>query len=242
MTTTGDMLKFDAALYSGVLLKAATLAEAFTPAKLNNGEIVNAENSTAKSSYGLGWFIMDDTTMGKIVWHSGGVPGGLSIFFRNLSRRQTVIALDNTFNTGLYKYGLNAMNILNDRQLLRIKKPLVREYNIALQRKGIDAAFCKLIELKADILHYYLSEDDMNELGLQMLYAATFDHRKEFALEVLKQNILLFPDSFNTYDSYGEALANVGKKEEAIEMYKKSIDINPKNKGGKKAIEELLKR
>ncbi|MBA4053271.1 MAG: hypothetical protein C0490_01025 [Marivirga sp.] len=32
---------------------------------------------------------------------------------------------------------------------------------------------------------------------------------------------LLFPDGFNTYDSYGEGLANIGKKEEAIYMYKK---------------------
>jgi tetratricopeptide (TPR) repeat protein len=40
--------------------------------------------------------------------------------------------------------------------------------------------------------------------------------------------------SFNTYDSYGEALANIGKKEEAIYMYEKSIALNPKNVSGKR--------
>ncbi len=242
MTTTGDMLKFDGALYSGKLLKPATLAEAFTPSKLNNGQNVNAENSTIESSYGLGWFIAKDETMGKIVWHSGGVPGGLSIFFRNITKRQTVIAFDNTFDKGLYKFGANAMNIINDKPLTSFKQSLVRGYNLTLQEQGTDAAFCKLIELKADTLHYYLSEDDMNELGLQTLYAASFADHKKFALEILKQNILLFPGSFNTYDSYGEALANVGKNKEAIFMYRKSLEINPKNEGGERAVEQLLKK
>ena len=33
---------------------------------------------------------------------------------------------------------------------------------------------------------------------------------------------------------YGEALLNIGKKDEAIRMYKKSIELNPKNECGKK--------
>lgn len=242
MITTGDLLKFDEALYSGNILKPSTLEEAFTPAKLNNGENTNAENGTGKASYGLGWFIFDDTTMGKIVWHSGGVPGGLSIFLRNITKKQTVIAFDNAFDRGLYTYGLNAMNILNDKPIINRPKSLTYEYNLSLIKKGADAAFCKLIELKADSLHYNLNEDDMNELGLQLLYAASFDKHKELALEVLKLNVLLFPNGFNTYDSYGEALADTDKKEEAIYMYKKSIELNPKNEVGKKALEVLIKK
>ena len=55
----------------------------------------------------------------------------------------------------------------------------------------------------------------MNELGLRLLYEAKFTGHNQLALEVLKLNTLFFPDSFNTYDSYGEALAQTGKKEEA---------------------------
>jgi len=239
--TTGDLLKFDEALYSGKILKPATLQEAFAPSKLNNGEMVNTQNGTGKSSYGLGWFIFDDSTAGKIVWHSGGVPGGLSIFLRNISKKQTVIAFDNKFGLSLYKMGVNAMNILNDRPVVNLKKSLAQDYGIALAKHGPDAAFCKLIALKADTVHYYLSEDDINELGLQLLYAAAFDKHTAAAMEVLKLNILLFPEGFNTYDSYGEALAYTGKKEEAIAMYKRSIELNPKNETGKKRLADLLK-
>jgi CubicO group peptidase (beta-lactamase class C family) len=240
MTTAGDMLKFDDALYSGVLLKPATLEEAFTPSRLNNGERTDATTGTGKASYGLGWFIFDDTSQGKIVWHSGGVPGGLSIFMRNIPKRQTVIAFDNEFDKGLYKDGVNAMNILNERPVLATRISPVRLYADTLLHYGADAAFCALMEMNDDTLHYHLDEDDLNELGLQLLYAATFKQHTNLALEVLKLNTLLFPKGFNTYDSYGEALASIGKREDAVYMYKKSLQLNPASESGKQALEKLL--
>ena len=53
-------------------------------------------------------------------------------------------------------------------------------------------------------------------------------------------NVDLFPLSWNSYDSYGEILLKTGKKEEAIKMYQKSIELNPNNEGGKKILKELL--
>ncbi len=63
-------------------------------------------------------------------------------------------------------------------------------------------------------------------------------HQPE-ALEGFKLGTLLFPDSWNAYDSYAEALARTGKKEEAIAMYKKSIAMNPENQGGENALKQL---
>jgi CubicO group peptidase (beta-lactamase class C family) len=241
ISTTEDMLKFDQVLYSGKLLKTSTLEEAFIPTKLTSGANADANIGIGKTSYGLGWFIFDDNTNGKIVWHTGGVPGALSILLRNIDKKQTVILLDNTASKGLYKNGVNAMNILNNKPVSTTRQTLTGIYGSTLVEKGIDIAFVKLNKLRDDSTRYYLNEDDMNDLGYQLLYEATFDRHNELALEVFKQNILLFPNSYNPYDSYGEALAKVGKKEQAILMYQKSIKINPDNEGGKKALEELLK-
>jgi len=38
---------------------------------------------------------------------------------------------------------------------------------------------------------------------------------------------------------YGETLLKTGQKEEAVKMYKKSIDLNPNNANGKKILEEI---
>ena len=135
-------------------------------------------------------------------------------------KKQTVIMFDNTSNKTVYANGFNAMAILNNKPIKTIKKSLTQEYGISLIKNGVDGAFCRLSELRADSIHYYLNEYDMNELGLQLLYAATVKEHNDLALEVLKLNTLFFPSSFNTYDSYGEALANLYKVKEAIIMYK----------------------
>ena len=242
ITTASDLLKFDEALYSGKLLKPATLNEAFTPQKLHTGKIVNADIGIGKATYGLGWFIFNDTANGKVVWHTGGQPGALSIFLRNITKKQTVIMFDNNFHKTLYANAVNAMSILNGESIIPMKVSLAQDYGSALVEKGIDAAFCTMQKMRADSVHYYVSEDDLNELGLRLLYEAKFEGHNELALEVLKLNTLFFPNSFNTYDSYGEALAQTGKKEDAIFMYKKSLELNPASEGGKKALEELQKK
>ena len=131
ITTAEDMFKFDNALYSGKIIKESSLNEAFSPTKLNSGENANAGTGLGKASYGLGWFVLEDTSSGKIVWHTGGQPGGLCIFMRNISKKQTVIMFDNTFNKSLYGNGFNAMAILNNKPIKIIRTSLdPRVWNI----------------------------------------------------------------------------------------------------------------
>ncbi len=248
VSTTNDLLKYDQSLYNGSLLKQATLDEAFTPAKLNNGEL--AENSMAlgKNYYGLGWFIFDDVSKGKIVWHTGGVPGTLSIFLRNISKNQTVILLDNAFSNGVYKNGVNAMSILNNAEpSLIAKRSIVEEYGKVLVSKGIDSAFFRFQQLKDDSVYYYLNEDEMISLGGELLEDRSLkgNSNLELALEVFKLNTLLFQNStnansWNVYSWYAYALAQVGRKEEAIWFYQKSLKIKPDDEV-KSYLDELLK-
>ncbi len=243
VSTTDDLFKFDQILYSGKLLKNSTLEEAFMPTKLTSGEYANADINIGKASYGLGWFIFDDTTNGKIVWHTGGVPGALSILLRNIDKRQTVIVLDNTFSSGIYKNGVNAMNILNYKPIVPTKQSLTRLYGSTLVENGIDTAFFKFQQLRDDTIHYALNEDDMIRLGGELLEEKSLkgNNNLELALEVFKFNTILFPNSANAYSWYAYALAMIGKKEEAIWLYQKSLRIKPDDEEVKSELEELLK-
>lgn len=79
-----------------------------------------------------------------------------------------------------------------------------------------------------------------NELTLNALgYNYLFQGKTEEAIEILSLNAKLHPNSFNVFDSLGEAYAKAGQKELAIENYKKSLEINPNNETGKKALEQL---
>jgi len=79
------------------------------------------------------------------------------------------------------------------------------------------------------------TEDFINQTGYQQL---RFKHFEE-AIEFFKQNTKLHPNSFNVYDSLGEAYMITGEKSLAIENYEKSIAINPKNENGKEMLKKL---
>lgn len=83
------------------------------------------------------------------------------------------------------------------------------------------------------------SEYDVTESGINNLgYDLMGEDKDEEALKIFKLNTELFPEGYNTYDSYGECLLKMGRKEEAIEAYKKSLELNPENVGAK----EILKK
>lgn len=240
ITTTGDMLKFDQALYSGKLLKHQSLDEAFRPMKLNDGK--NAKTDSLNSFYGLGWFIFEDESIGKIVWHGGGRLGIVTAFLRNITKKQTVVVFDNSFNRQTYRIGLGAMNILNNKSFNFPKKSLVRDFGLTLVEQGIDEAFCKLIELKSDSANYYIDEAEMAELAFQLIDDVTLANHQQLALESAKLLTVYFPESSNAYEAYGEILSKTGKKDAAISIYKKAIVLNPKNEDAKKSLNDLLNK
>jgi CubicO group peptidase (beta-lactamase class C family) len=235
VSTTGDLLRFDQALYGSKLLRQSTLKEAFTPGKLNNGQ--DAMGGWGKIAWysGLGWMILRDTTNGKIVFHPGGDAGAVTILLRNLTRNQTVVILDNVTHRGVHGTGVDILNLLNNRAIISDKQSLAKIYANCLFEKGTDYATIRFNELKNDTTHYYMDERELNNLGYDLLNDS---HHTE-GVEVLRLNTILFPNSWNAYDSYAEALLLVGKKEEAIAMYQLSIKMNPGNLGEKKMLEKL---
>lgn len=81
------------------------------------------------------------------------------------------------------------------------------------------------------------SENTLNIAGYAFLGANKVDD----AIQIFELNTKMFPDSYNVWDSLGEAYAKAGKKELAIQNYEKSIKINPKSESGKAALADLKK-
>jgi len=84
-TTVEDMYKWDQALYTEKLVKAATLNEAFTPGKLNSGEITD---------YGFGWRVRKFFGL-NTVGHGGSWIGFRTHILRFPDQRFTVVVLAN---------------------------------------------------------------------------------------------------------------------------------------------------
>jgi len=82
---------------------------------------------------------------------------------------------------------------------------------------------------------FHKLENLLNGLGYDNLREGNINK----ALELFKLNVNLFPDSYNVFDSYAEALLQNGDKEAAIINYKKSVDLNPGHENGRKMLKEL---
>jgi CubicO group peptidase (beta-lactamase class C family) len=93
-STTGELFRWNEALYTEALVKFPTFEEAITPVKLNDGSTY---------PYGFGWGIRNDSTLGKITAHTGGWPGYGTMIVRYLDRKDCLIILT---NNGGYARGI----------------------------------------------------------------------------------------------------------------------------------------
>lgn len=82
--------------------------------------------------------------------------------------------------------------------------------------------------------HLLLGEAAINGLGYEFMPDQVQPARKLFQL-----NVELHPDSWNVYDSLAESYMVTGARERAIELYEKSLELNPQNRNGLEMLQKL---
>jgi CubicO group peptidase (beta-lactamase class C family) len=124
-STTGDLLKWDKALYTDVLINDADRKEIFSGINLENGK---------KSNYGFGWLIENNKVLGKIVNHTGGWPGYATFIERNLDSNKTIIVLQNnersTFSIRQIRdviYNLDKKKVVKENEIV-VSKDIIEKY------------------------------------------------------------------------------------------------------------------
>ena len=78
-------------------------------------------------------------------------------------------------------------------------------------------------------------EAEINGMGYALLQA----DRPTQARDLFALNTRVFPEAFNTWDSYGEALAELGELDAAIEAYERSLVLNPENANADEQIARI---
>ena len=93
-TNIFDMLKWDQALRAGKVLTPEEQNLMYTPGKLKSGEdaVYDADDGLG---YGFGWATGRDEALGRIVSHSGGMPGVATWFERFLDADRVLVILSN---------------------------------------------------------------------------------------------------------------------------------------------------
>ena len=227
-STVEDLYLWDQALYTNKLLSRKYMDKIFTP----------YSKPPFADGYGYGWGIskkhlnnVKDSL--NIEAHGGSINGFNSLILRITNSKDLIVLLNNTGATNLTEISGNIIAILYGLPPEMPQKPLMLSFSEILEEQGIDEAsdfYDKKIEAGEKI-----PEAQMNILGYGYLNKKKYKQ----AIGIFKLNIKAYPESYNVYDSYGEALMTSGDKEDAITNYKKSIELNPYNENGIKKLKEL---
>lgn len=120
-------------------------------------------------------------------------------------------------------------------RLMSIAQPLAR----TLQEQGIAAAIKQYNELKKNGAQQFdWGERELNLFGYNLLGTG----RIKEAVEIFKLNVAAYPQSFNTYDSLGEAYLADGQRELAIQNYRKSLELNPQNTNASDVLKKIAQQ
>ena len=228
-STVEDMYLWDQALYTEKLLPKKYMALLFAKYISTN----------YKQYYGYGWFI-GEMSVGKTNdeietnSHSGFINGFGTLITRIPSDRSSIVLLNNAGGAPLNEMTIAINGILYNKPYDFPKKSVAHSVSDVIEKEGITAALSHYKEIKGSA-NYYLNESEMNMAGYQLLQSG----KAEEAASVFKLTVEAFPNSFNAYDSYGEALLALGNKTGAIENYKKSVTLNPGNENGLKVLKTL---
>jgi glyoxylase-like metal-dependent hydrolase (beta-lactamase superfamily II) len=116
----------------------------------------------------------------------------------------------------------------------QLKLSAADEIQRTLDASGIAAATARFKEIEAGEA-YFVDEAELNALGYRYLQAGGTDQ----AIAVFEMNVAHFPESWNVYDSLGEAYAAKGDRARAIQFYRRSLELNPANTNGTAALDRL---
>lgn len=104
-------------------------------------------------------------------------------------------------------------------------------------QKAVDE-FKKHYQNRTKSNQYHYLEADFNRLGYRYLN----ENKNAEAIAVFELNTQMFPESWNVYDSLGEAYLKAGEKEKAMQSYKKALSMNlQKTEGEKKQHAEQIR-
>ena len=225
-STVEDLCKWDQALYSDKILSAKTRELMFTKASLRSG---------------LGWFVEKapeaHPAAGRTLqFHEGYVYGWLTLITRIPEERLFVAIINNTGDAPLEKITQQITNVVLHGQYDRPKQSVVDLIAPILLKQSATAAVAEYKRLKAsspDQMDF--SERPLNSFGYELMRAG----RTKDAVEMLKLNVEMYPQSANALDSLGEAYERNGQVDLAIANFEKAVALDPQMKSSEAGLKRL---
>jgi tetratricopeptide (TPR) repeat protein len=116
-----------------------------------------------------------------------------------------------------------------------IKQPVHKAIETIIATKGVVKAVEEYQKMKKDTAKYYIDWISMDFLGNQLFTLK----RYEDARILFENNATEFPDKDLVVISLAKIYQELGRKEDAIKLYKKAISLGTVNQEAKNRLKEL---
>lgn len=219
-STAEDLARWLIALQQGKLLKTKNaLGTLWTAGTYNNG---------SRTQWALGWMTKPRPKHRAVI----ATGGSRAAFFVYPEDDLAIVMLTNLAGAFPEEF-IDEMAGFYDAEI-PASDP-VTALRMQLRRRGYERAVEVFQELKKKNPNFQPLETDLNDWAYRMLNGGG---KPKEALEIFKLNVLLYPKSANVYDSVAEAYEANGERGLAVKNYKRSLELDSKNKH---AVEQLKK-
>jgi CubicO group peptidase (beta-lactamase class C family) len=245
-TTAGDYARFVAAVLAGQGLRPATARAMMSPQSrpdergINTATAAPTGRSAPSLAWGLGWGLEQEGD-GWSLWHWGD-NGTTKAYVAASPRRRIGVVLFANSENGLALAPPIVADVMGGESpaLAWLKQrgpvPALGPFLAALRASGAGQALETYRAFRqARPSDPAIDEQTMNRVGYSLLRGK----KVKDAIEVFKQNVADHPESWNVFDSLGEAYAADGNAALAIQAYETSLKLNPDNTGGAEALTKL---
>jgi len=143
-SSTGDLLKWDRALYKTKLVSKPTLDEMLSP-------LVQISPRDTTSFYGFGVDVQPKSPRGKVISHTGGWPGYATLLVRRVDVDETIIVLSNNeTKNGFIRAGIESILAGEDLVMPYEHKEIKIDPALIDRYVGKYSAFLTLVFIKKD--------------------------------------------------------------------------------------------
>ena len=224
-STVGDLFKFHMALSNNLLLNKQLTDEMFSP-------------GIKPADYGFGWFnkpfryTATDSVASN--FHLGMTDGFIAFLRRVPANNSMVVILCNSSPTDFFGITSNLYKMVYN-QTVKLKSPVHKKMETLITKVGAEKAIVEYKKMKADTAHYYIDWISMNFLAQQLLDLK----RLEDAKWIAENNAAEFADKDLVMLTMGNVYAAMNRKQEAIQYYRKALQISPGYEEARNRLKEL---
>jgi CubicO group peptidase (beta-lactamase class C family) len=224
-STVDDLFKLHLALQNHTLISQKLTEEMFAPGR-------------RPAQYGYGWFnkpfkyTLTDSIASN--FHLGMTDGFLSFLVRIPSTNSLVVILCNSSPTDFFGIAGNLIKILYNKPV-QLKQPVHKAMEKWIASEGALKAVSEYQKMKKDTSNYYIDWISLDFLSNQLLTAKRFEDARILS----ENNAKEFPEKDLVLGTMARVYEALGRREDAIRWFKKTLVVNPGFEEAKNRLREL---